>query len=453
MKEENISQNIDQKFLEDLEMLENEFSSDSENNEKPENIEIIKNLENENFTFTENNILTKNNIKDKSTYKKIEISLKEIILREEEIKIKYYKVLTIYDKVFPELKSLILNNITYIKTILQLDNFKNFHNRSFEFIPKNLLITLFMTADNRNLSNLSEIEKNTLFKNSKSIINLDEQKNIIFKYLEELVYLIAPNTVEVAGTEITAKLLTRIGGIKEMALTPSCNIQVIGEDKKHLLGKAKNKNIMHVGFFYLHPLFLKTEEVFKKKVVRLLANCIAKTSRIDSAGLGKNGEIGKKFYQKILKDIKKYKLPRKEQRKQPLKAPGEKKKARRGGKRYRKMKGNLELTEVRKMKNRLKFGTDFSEPILNQTEDLGMLTQKDYRNLKIRKNKQKINLNKKQKKRQNHNVNIKNLDGIKSNLIFTSSKAIELINPNLNNNKKGNKSIFDNLGFKSIIKK
>ena len=450
MEEESIQENIHGKFLLDLENLENEFSSDSEINEEKQ--DTIKKSKTENFIF-ENIKLIKNNITEKSTYKQIEISLKEIKIREEEIKIKYQKTSTIYNKVFPELKSLILEKISYIRTILLLNNFENFHTKNFDFIPKNLLITLFMTADQKNTSSLSENEKANLFKNCQNILKLENEKKIIFNYLEKRVYLIAPNTVEVAGTEITAKLLTKIGGIKEMAQTPSCNIQVIGGQKRALLGKSKNKENLHIGFFGIHPLFLKSENFCRKKVVRLLANCVAKTSRIDSVGLAKDGKIGKKFYLKILEDIRKFKLPRKDERKKPLKAPGEKKKSRRGGKRLRKMKGRLEITEIRKMKNRLKFGTDFSEPILNEVEDLGMLTQKNYRKLKIRKNKnQKINLNKKQKKRQNHNVNVSNLDGIKSNLIFTSSKAIELINPNLNNHKKGEKSIFDNLGFKSIIK-
>ena len=50
------------------------------------------------------------------------------------------------------------------------------------------------------------------------------------------------------------------------------------------------------------------------------------------------------------------KNPKEYNKKNPLKIPGTYKSARRGGKRLRKNKQRFEITELRRMKNTLKFG-------------------------------------------------------------------------------------------------
>jgi len=47
---------------------------------------------------------------------------------------------------------------------------------------------------------------------------------------------IAPNTVELIGATVCAKLIASVGGLLELSLTPACNIQVLGSDRKVLNG-------------------------------------------------------------------------------------------------------------------------------------------------------------------------------------------------------------------------
>ena len=64
------------------------------------------------------------------------------------------------------------------------------------------------------------------------------------------------------------------------------------------------------------------------------------------------------------------KNPKEYNKKNPLKIPGTYKSARRGGKRLRKNKQRFEITELRRMKNTLKFG-EISDG--NLLEDIGMI--------------------------------------------------------------------------------
>ena len=75
--------------------------------------------------------------------------------------------------------------------------------------------------------------------------------------------------------------------------------------------------------------------------------------------------------------------PRKRERIQPMKAPGTEIKKRRGGKKYRNMKKAVEMTEIKKLQNRIEFGTNFKTDILEEERDIGMLKSTMGRKLKI----------------------------------------------------------------------
>ena len=83
----------------------------------------------------------------------------------------------------------------------------------------------------------------------------------------------------------------------------------------------------------------------------------------------------------------------------PLPVPDQQPKKKRGGKRYRKNKELLEMSEVRKQQNRLKFGTDAEEEIEGGV-GLGMLSQGAGK-LKVAIKKQKLKVSKKMGERMN----------------------------------------------------
>ena len=87
--------------------------------------------------------------------------------------------------------------------------------------------------------------------------------------------------------------------------------------------------------------------------------------------------------------------PTQGQQKKPLQFDDNKPKRRRGGKKYRKMRERLGLTDVRTMKNRM-----LMDPLNGQVEDdvtgegFGMLGQQGSGKLRVDKKKQKINMSK-----------------------------------------------------------
>ena len=60
------------------------------------------------------------------------------------------------------------------------------------------------------------------------IIFLESKRQILLTFLEQRMHVIAPNTMALVGPSICAKLISAAGGIRQLSITPACNIQVLG---------------------------------------------------------------------------------------------------------------------------------------------------------------------------------------------------------------------------------
>lgn len=165
---------------------------------------------------------------------------------------------------------------------------------------------------------------------------------------------LAPNLCEVVGRNCAAKLIAAAGGLSELARMPACNIQVMGSQKKSLLGQSRVGKHLHHGFFGELPIVEQAPEEFKIRIVRMLANGTAKAAKFDAGGASKDGSLGRKEMEKIESTFEKIQEPLPGQKPKPILNQFEDKpKSRRGGRKYRKMKERLGLTQVRQMQNRM----------------------------------------------------------------------------------------------------
>lgn len=334
-------------------------------------------------------------------------------------------------------------------------------------MDSHLIMPLIIAFKGSQLLEMPESQRKIIKKGCGKILHLQSLKARIIAHTENHMTRIAPNLTKLIGSSVTAKIISKTGGLKKLAEIPSCNIQMIGHERKNLAGLSKHGKTIYVGFLGECQVVLDTLEDSRMKLIKLLSNAAAKASRVDHAGAQTNGAYGEKLLRKVKKDLEKYLEPKHGQEKQPLTVPDEKPKRRRGGKKYRKIKERMGLTDTRQLKNRLKFGTDFSQDVdLNGNEDRGMLGQK-YAGGKLRVSKkiQKMKLTQKQKKMQRMKMN--KASGTMSSLVFSSNQSIQLMNPELLANQfkaqdseaqpefnkpgKNKKNVFGNLGFKTVF--
>jgi len=102
------------------------------------------------------------------------------------------------------------------------------------------------------------------------------------KYLEKLAKEICPNISEVAGADVSAKLVAHVGSLARLSILPSSTIQVLGAERalfKHL----KNRSISPPkhGIIFLHPKISSSPRAVRGKIARALANKIALAVKAD----------------------------------------------------------------------------------------------------------------------------------------------------------------------------
>ena len=82
---------------------------------------------------------------------------------------------------------------------------------------------------------------------------------------------IAPNLSAIIGTSVAAQLMAAAGGLDALARMPACNIQVIGSQRKNMLGLSKAMAKSHQGFFGNLEMVKKSPSQFQVKLIRMLS--------------------------------------------------------------------------------------------------------------------------------------------------------------------------------------
>jgi nucleolar protein 56 len=116
--------------------------------------------------------------------------------------------------------------------------------------------------------------KNVYIEVKKQLSNLEEQ---ISKYTEK----IAPNTSDLVGPIICARLISKSGGMQRFARFPASTIQILGAEKALFRYKKEGGNPPKHGIIYQHPIINKAEKEKKGKISRLIAGKIAIAAKAD----------------------------------------------------------------------------------------------------------------------------------------------------------------------------
>lgn len=182
----------------------------------------------------------------------------------------------------------------------------------------------------------------------------------IYDYVEGRMTFIAPNLSAIVGASTAAKILGVAGGLTKLSKMPSCNVQVLGSQKKFLSGFSRMTMLPHTGFLYYSDIVQDTLPDLRRKAARLVAAKCTLAARVDACHESCDGHIGQMFREEIEKKLDKLQEPPPVKFIKPLPKPIEGSKKKRGGRRVRKMKERYAITEFRKQANRLNFG-DVSE--------------------------------------------------------------------------------------------
>jgi nucleolar protein 56 len=119
---------------------------------------------------------------------------------------------------------------------------------------------------------------------AKAILGLREARKATETDVSATVQALAPNLSNLAGPILSARLISRAGGLSRLAKMPSSRVQVMGAEKslfKHLRGHAPSPK--H-GIIFRHPAVIGSPRMLRGRVARTLAAKLAIAARLDHFG-------------------------------------------------------------------------------------------------------------------------------------------------------------------------
>uniref|UniRef100_A0A2R5LN05 U4/U6 small nuclear ribonucleoprotein Prp31 n=1 Tax=Ornithodoros turicata TaxID=34597 RepID=A0A2R5LN05_9ACAR len=374
-----------------------------------------------------------------------------------------------YSKRFPELESLVPGALEYVSTVKELgndlDNAKNNETLQ-QFLTSATIMVVSVTASTTQGQLLTPAELAIIFEACDMALELNDYKQEIYSYVESRMSFIAPNLSIIVGASVAAKLMGVAGGLTPLSKMPSCNVLVLGSQKRSLSGFSSTAILPHTGFIYYTDIVQNTPQDLRRKAARLLAGKCVLAARVDSFHESADGTVGRSLKEEVERKLDKLQEPPPVKQVKPLPPPIDQSRKKRGGRRVRRMKERFAVTELRKQANRMTFG-EIEEDAYQ--DDLGFSSghigkagtgriraaQVDEKTkVRISKTLQK-NLQRQQVYGGSTTVR-RQVSGTASSVAFTPLQGLEIVNPHAAESKAADANIkyFSNTaGFLKVLKK
>ncbi|KAI9914610.1 hypothetical protein PsorP6_007863 [Peronosclerospora sorghi] len=97
------------------------------------------------------------------------------------------------------------------------------------------------------------------------MLSLEKDKNMILRFVERRMKYLTPNVSHLVGTRIATQLIGLAGGVADLARIPSCNLQVLGQEKKILSGFSSATALKHTGILFFSDLVQRMPPYLRMK--------------------------------------------------------------------------------------------------------------------------------------------------------------------------------------------
>lgn len=244
--------------------------------------------------------------------------------------------------------------------------------------PSLMVVTVEATSTKGRAMSDSELQ--TVLKACEMALSLERARKILTDYVQSRMNVFAPNLTALIGSLTAAQLINYAGGITGLAKTPACNIAPLGSKKQSGTGFATNVGIRQQGFLFQSPVIQAVPNEYKKQAMRIVSAKLVLAARVDRVHESSDGSQGEILRSQCEERLEKLQEAPKNQGTRALPAPDDKPARKRGGRRARKAKEAVAMTDMQKQRNRMAFGKEEAEVGFGTgegTKGLGMLGQEN----------------------------------------------------------------------------
>jgi len=349
----------------------------------------------------------------------------------------YQLITQIYNKKFPELESLVSNKLDYVKTVMRIGNEMDVSTvpTLTDLLPSSVVMIISVSASTTRGSRLVEVDWKDCLRACEEMMLLQEDKLLVLGFVESRMMRLAPNLVTIVGSRVAAQLVGLAGGVVALSKVPACNLEVLGHDKRNLGGLSSISSKTHFGVLAQCDLAQSCSNKLRRKAVKVIAAKVTLACRVDSYKKQNDDcSEGRRLRQQIHAKIDLWGQPDQARTKKALPVPDEKKKSRRGGKRARKMKERLGMSDFRAHHNKLTFsvegGGEYGDSAMgfDNSSLTGIGGKADTGKLRApQAKKNELHLSKRMKKALTASAG--QVNGLASSIVQTNSGGFELARP------------------------
>ncbi|KAH6610908.1 hypothetical protein Trco_000928 [Trichoderma cornu-damae] len=280
-----------------------------------------------------------------------------------------------YSTRFPELERLVTTPLEYAKVVaiigngpMDSENIKALQTSTDNPLgvglkavldgPSLMIVTVEATTSKGREMMAEELQR--VRQACEMMVALHRAKQTLTEYVQSRMNIFAPNLTVLIGSLTAAQLLNAAGGLTGLSKTPSCNIPSWGS-KKRQAGLATNVGIRQQGYLYNSEIIRGIPSDLKRQAMRIVAAKLVLAARVDRIHSSADGSTGEQLKSACLERLEKLTEPPPNKGQRALPVPDDKPARKRGGRRARKAKEALAMTELRKAQNRMAFGKEEKE--------------------------------------------------------------------------------------------
>ncbi|ODV83985.1 hypothetical protein CANARDRAFT_29449 [[Candida] arabinofermentans NRRL YB-2248] len=273
-----------------------------------------------------------------------------------------------YKLIWPDLDGLIQNPVNFAKIIKiikdKIELVSESNDEFSKFLKKDEILGLTVSASvlkqqqQQQQRKIPQHNMDLILQACDILLEFEDARQSIRSFVSNRARSIAPNVTAIVGPHVTAQLIS-IHGLEGLCKTPSCNLPSLGvntsSSSKGLIG-TRNK-----GYLYYSDLVQNVFEDYRVQAMRIISGKVILAARIDFSNRESNynkydDNNGLKWRDEIIKKLDKLQAPPENSKIKPLPKPIDNKSKKRAGKRFRKQKERLEMSDIAKAQNKMAFG-------------------------------------------------------------------------------------------------
>lgn len=194
---------------------------------------------------------------------------------------------------FPELSKIVVDNISYVKTILEIGMRTNAVNCDLsEILPENIEEKVKTMAEVSMGTEITEEDLLNISHLARNVLDLQEYRAQLYEYLKNRMMAIAPNLSILVGELVGARLISHAGSLLNLAKHPASTVQILGAEKALFRALKTKHDTPKYGLIYHAHLVGMSNPKLKGKMSRMLAAKSALACRVDALGESTSTDLG-----------------------------------------------------------------------------------------------------------------------------------------------------------------